>query len=201
MYYAEKIDYEKHPREGFPPRVPLSGGFYMDTTLASNVPVTKMKILLLLGDMRYAWWKSCSAVFGKSRDFFKVKFSVPLTDLVLVERVIFIEVISSMLRNSVDAGATQFVVEVKDAEEYVDFLVSDDGTGFTDPTLEDCLFKTAVTTKSSGLGLDLIFGRGNLIKIGGTLEYAGPGLEGKGVTFRIKLLKEFPTAIVVPATQ
>lgn len=113
----------------------------------------------------------------------------PAVPIVLVDRVQIQQVISNIVRNSLEAMKSQTRRELTLAttagdDGYLELVVSDSGPGVADDMRTD-LFEPFKTTKPEGMGLGLSICKSIVEAHGGQISYA-PSLDG-GATFRITL--------------
>lgn len=87
----------------------------------------------------------------------------------------------NLIRNSIQASATQIKVSVTEADAIYKMEVSDNGTGIT-PEARERLFEINFTTKSTGTGLGLKLTRRFVESVGGSIELLETN---KGAGFRI----------------
>lgn len=88
-----------------------------------------------------------------------------------------VPVLASLVRNSVEAGATRVVVDARTGAEALVVEIRDDGSGI-DPALGERVLEPFVSTKDQGTGLGLAMAARVAAYLGGALElgeHAGPG--------------------------
>jgi two-component system sensor kinase FixL len=113
----------------------------------------------------------------------------PEFDLVLVDRVQIQQVLVNLFRNALEAMAQspkrELIVENAEvADDMVEVVVSDTGTGFHDDVKSN-LFQTFFTTKETGMGVGLSISR-SIIEAHGGRMWAESNPAG-GATFRFTL--------------
>jgi hypothetical protein len=170
---------------GEPPKVILPNGGYLFTLVASEVPVTNLFVAEMLG--LFSWNAIIKYSVGRGTLHF-----LPNTLQVATfigEREIIFDALIKMLLNSLNAGATRFVVEVLESETNVFFDIKDNGDGIGE-------LIEAGFMENHDLGMYLIVAQ--LEKIGAVLTYEGKaklsGANSPGAKFRISFLKEVPKA-------
>ena len=100
-----------------------------------------------------------------------------------------IEILENLLRNAVDAvggkGKVSVTLQVEDPD--VKIIVADDGPGIS-PSDRRRIFDLYFTTRSEGNGLGLSLATQMVSAMDGSLRLAeGPGLDGKGARFVVRL--------------
>ncbi|HMH61812.1 MAG TPA: ATP-binding protein, partial [Bradyrhizobium sp.] len=113
----------------------------------------------------------------------------PEFDLVLVDRVQIQQVLVNLFRNALEAMAQSpqrelIVSNGKVADDMIEVVVSDTGTGFHDDVKPN-LFQTFFTTKETGMGVGLSISR-SIIEAHGGRMWAENNAAG-GATFRFTL--------------
>src|SRR6266566_490444 len=113
----------------------------------------------------------------------------PEFDLVLVDRVQIQQVLVNLFRNALEAMAQSpqrelIVSNGKVADDMIEVVVSDTGTGFHDDVKPN-LFQTFFTTKETGMGVGLSISR-SIIEAQGGRMWAENNAAG-GATFRFSL--------------
>jgi two-component system, LuxR family, sensor kinase FixL len=113
----------------------------------------------------------------------------PQADLVLADRVQIQQVLVNLFRNALEAMAQSQRRELvatngKVADDMIEIVVSDTGTGFQDDVLPN-LFQTFFTTKETGMGVGLSISR-SIIEAHGGRMWAENNAAG-GATFRFTL--------------
>jgi two-component system sensor kinase FixL len=113
----------------------------------------------------------------------------PDADLVLADRVQIQQVLVNLFRNALEAMAhvpqrELTATNLKVADDMIEIVVSDTGTGFHDDVMPN-LFQTFFTTKETGMGVGLSISRSIIEAHGGRMwaENNGSG----GATFRFTL--------------
>jgi two-component system, LuxR family, sensor kinase FixL len=120
----------------------------------------------------------------------KLRFDLdPHADLVLADRVQIQQVLVNLFRNALEAMADVAQRELtatnlKVADDMIEIVVSDTGTGFHDDVKPN-LFQTFFTTKETGMGVGLSISR-SIIEAHGGRMWAENNLSG-GATFRFTL--------------
>lgn len=91
--------------------------------------------------------------------------------LIKVSPIIFKNIISNLINNSVDAihGCGQIIIETKLIDNKAIILVHDDGKGMPDSLISQ-LFKEGVTFKNNGYGLGLFDARKKILNWNGNIE-------------------------------
>jgi signal transduction histidine kinase len=106
-----------------------------------------------------------------------------------------IQVLTNLVQNALDAvkdTPSGEVILTTDSDGHdVSWAVSDNGSGVP-PEFAGRLFEPYATTKASGTGLGLAIAQRIAYEHNGELSYAGPGLGGRGSTFRLALPVEGP---------
>ncbi len=92
--------------------------------------------------------------------------------------------VRNVVRNSVEAGASQVHVTVARQADDIVITVTDDGPGIGEADLQR-VFDPFFTTKVKGTGLGLAISRQELEEAGGSLSASS--VEGQGTTFRLVL--------------
>ena len=184
MHYVEKLTYI-----GDPPKA-VVGGIFIWTLLTKDVPVTRIRIVEMLGAFYHAYkleervkQSGIRLLFSNTNPFAYSYF--------IGEQVIILETLSAMLWNSIDAKATRFEMRLEEKEGRLCLIVSDDGEG-VHPSVESKITREPLTTKANGTSATLYCACGQMEKIGATLSYAGKGLYGKGASFRMEFLQKMP---------
>ena len=127
---------------------------------------------------------------GAREQNIQLHFNVnPEFDLVLVDRVQIQQVLVNLFRNALEAMAQSpqrelIVSNGKVADDMIEVVVSDTGTGFHDDVKPN-LFQTFFTTKETGMGVGLSISR-SIIEAHGGRMWAENNAAG-GATFRFTL--------------
>ncbi len=113
----------------------------------------------------------------------------PEADLVLADRVQIQQVLVNLFRNALEAMADSrrrelIATNLKVADDMIEIVVSDTGTGFQDDVKPN-LFQTFFTTKETGMGLGLSISRSIVEAHGGRMWAENNALGG--ATFRFTL--------------
>jgi hypothetical protein len=185
MQYLDKIDYI-----GDPVKAVMPGGYYLNTLVASDIPVTDLKVWEFFG-----YYKFYNPGSRHRFPLIELKFNgVTEQETFIGESIIIYNLLDEMRANSKDAKATLFRIEVSDCGENLTVVISDDGEGVSSHQ-EACggLFGFGNTTRSNGLGCALAVGKVQLQKIAGDIKYKGAGIGGKGASFEMSFLKKMPT--------
>lgn len=95
------------------------------------------------------------------------------------------QVLWNLMKNAHDTGGAVAVDVAGDAAGLT-IDVSDDGPGLPPDIEVAALFDPFVSSKADGMGLGLAISRAIVLRHGGELS-AGPGPDGRGATFRIRL--------------
>ena len=120
----------------------------------------------------------------------QLRFSLnPDADLVLADRVQIQQVLVNLFRNALEAMANSprrelIATNLKVADDMIEIVVSDTGTGFQDDVKPN-LFQTFFTTKETGMGVGLSISR-SIIEAHGGRMWADNNASG-GATFRFTL--------------
>lgn len=184
MQHLNKIEYI-----GDPVKAVMPDGCYLWTLIASDIPVTDLKVWEFFGN-----YKFCNPGSRHGLPRIELKFNEITEQTTFIgESVIIYNLLDEMRVNSSDAKATVFRIEVFDTGERISVVVSDDGEGIPHQEVRDKLFKTAVSTRPSGAGLALCFnGKPQLKKMAGDIKYKGVGIDDKGASFEMSFLKKMP---------
>src|SRR5882757_1956086 len=127
---------------------------------------------------------------GAREQNIQLRFNLnPEFDLVLVDRVQIQQVLVNLFRNALEAMAQSPQRELiasngKVADDMIEVVVSDTGTGFHDDVKPN-LFQTFFTTKATGMGVGLSISR-SIIEAHGGRMWAENNAAG-GATFRFTL--------------
>jgi two-component system sensor histidine kinase FlrB len=92
--------------------------------------------------------------------------------------------LTNLLENAMDAAAGQVGLSMQATDEYIEFVVEDNGRGMTEATLTR-LFEPFFTTRAEGTGLGLAIARGVARAHGGGIEVSSN--PGQGTCFRMRL--------------
>ena len=184
MQYFDKIKYI-----GDHPKVILLDGLHLNTLVASDIPVTDLKVWEFFGN-----YKFCNPGRRHGLPRIELKFEEITKQTTFIgESVIIYNLLDEMRANSQDARATVFRIEVSECDEQLSVVISDDGEGMSpNQEVRDGLFGFGNTTRSNGLGCALALGKVQLQKIAGDIKYKGVGIDGKGASFEMSFLKKMP---------
>lgn len=183
MFYQENIEYTGDPVKA------VCGNRFIWTEIANDIPVTRLQAGIFLAKFRFFY----------KPDTYTANIDIVLTynskfeSTFIGESVILYELLGLMFKNSIEAGASIFSIEVLEKDSSLVFKISDDGSG-VHPESEHKLFKEGVTTKAKAAGFSLLHIVNQVRKIGGTVTYAGEGINKKGASFEISLLKDMPSS-------
>ncbi|TFG93925.1 MAG: ATP-binding protein, partial [Myxococcales bacterium] len=100
------------------------------------------------------------------------------------------QVLSNLVYNSIEAAASEILIGTRQAEDYIELVVRDDGCGIADENL-DRIFDPLFTTRSSrgGTGLGLALARGVVEAHGGSIDVSSRETEGTQVIVRLRPAK------------
>lgn len=185
MYYQEKISYAGEPLKAI-----VGDGVYVYTPFADDVPVTRIQIAELLGAFSFGFKLDRWARESGIRLAFRSPRPLPGISII-GEQVIILETWGILLENSIEARAKRFEFEIRETDEHICLIVSDDGEG-VHPSVEGKILVEMATTKNDGFGWSLLLASRQLPKIGAGLEYRGAGLDGRGASFALTFLREMP---------
>lgn len=182
MFYVDKINYGGEPLKAMIETE--TGVEYYYTLIYPDPPVTHLMVA-----------EALEIATAALRRIFQVDVTVDVNNLhtntFIGEKLIFCDLVECLFRNSVEAQAHTFNVNVSEDSEHVSFSFSDDGDGIG-PTIAKHILKIPITTKDNGLASSLFVGWYRARKIGAELTYTGKGIDGKGASFRLTCLKEMP---------
>ena len=109
----------------------------------------------------------------------------PLT--LRTDRGFLVEILENLVRNAVQAGATKIMAALVAAGEHLEITVADNGPGIPAGERER-VFDLYYTTRPDGNGLGLSIVSQMTAALGGTVAVSdGPGLEGRGARFVVRL--------------
>jgi hypothetical protein len=184
MHYLSKITYI-----GDPAKVVMPDGLYLDTLVASDIPVTDLNVFEFFGN-----YKFCNPGSRHGLPRIELEFDEVTGRATFIgESVIIYNLLDEMRTNSYDAKAKLFRIEVIDTGERVRVVVSDDGEGLSsDRQVRERLFQFGNSTRPDGLGCALALGKTQLQKIAADMKYKGIGIDGKGASFEMSFLKKMP---------
>ena len=183
MHFVSSIKYAGR----FPVKVDRGGGWYLNTFIADDVPVTNIEALRFLGFYRAEW--QLSSHLGDVD--IKLNFHGTERATFIGEQVLIMDLLDEMVKNSIDAGATVIQIEVVDEGERLKFVISDDGKGIP-ASMAELVLRTDFTTKATSTGFALYYAALRIKKICGEVEYLGAGIDDKGASFAMSFLKEMP---------
>ncbi len=118
----------------------------------------------------------------------------PSPQTIRTDRGFLVEILENLVRNAVQAGATKIMASLVAAGEHLEITVADNGPGI--PAAErERVFDLYYTTRPDGNGLGLSIVSQMTAALGGTVTVAdGPGLEGRGARFVLRLPRQRSTA-------
>lgn len=155
--------------------------------LADDVPVTDLEVQYFLAKIR-CW--SLMDMKPKGADF-HIDFHGTEGTTFIGESSLIYTLLSAMLSNSMDAGATLFKIDVHDDGNRLRFIISDNGHGL-DALTKRLVLRESCTQKAMASGLSLLHAALNVKKIAGEVTYLGKGLDGVGASFSVSFLKQMP---------
>ncbi|MFO7608371.1 MAG: HAMP domain-containing sensor histidine kinase [Candidatus Krumholzibacteriia bacterium] len=114
--------------------------------------------------------------------------------VVPADRGYLVEILENLVRNAVQAGATKVMASLVADGEHLELSVADNGPGVPE-TDRERIFDLTFTTRPDGTGLGLAIVSQLTAALGGTAALAdGPGLEGRGARFTVRLSRQRSTA-------